>query len=100
MSRNDERPLSICISGQQLALLKKLDFPCSEAVLASASLIEDEGFELTGSHADFESLAGWVAGEANHSRAGRRQDNRYAIGALSGRRRVQPARSRARRRCR
>ena len=68
MSRNDERLLSICISGQQLALLKKLDFPCSEAVLASASLIEDEGFELTGSHADSESLAGWVAGEANHSR--------------------------------
>jgi len=85
MSRNDERPLSICISGQQLALLKKLDFPCSEAVLASASLIEDEGFELTGSHADFESLAGWVAGEANHSRAGRRQDNLHEIAdALEG----------------
>lgn len=43
-------------------------------MLASASLIEDEGYELTGSHADFESLAGWVAGEANHSRAGRRRE--------------------------
>lgn len=79
MPRTDERPLSICISGQQLALLKKLDYPCSERVLASANLIEDEGFELTGSRDDFETLAGFVAGDANHSRAGRRQDNLHEI---------------------
>lgn len=38
MARTDaQKALSICISGPQLALLKKLDYPCSEAVLASAS---------------------------------------------------------------
>ena len=60
-------------------LLKKLDYPCSEAVLASAALIDDEGYELTGSRVDFEMLAGFVAGDANHSRAGRRQDNLHDI---------------------
>lgn len=80
MARTDaERSLSICISGQQLALLKKLDYPCSEAVLASAAVIDDEGYELTGSRVDFEMLAGFVAGDANHSRAGRRQDNLHDI---------------------
>lgn len=43
-----ERPLSICISRQQLALLKKLDYPGSEGMLASATLIEGEDYELTG----------------------------------------------------
>ena len=79
MSATDERLLSICISGQQLALLKKLDYPCSEAVLASAALIDDEGYELTGSRVDFEMLAGFVAGDANHSRAGRRRDQLHDI---------------------
>ena len=79
MARTDERPLSTCISGQQLALLKKLDYPCSEGMLASATLIEDEGFEVTGSRYDFETLAGFVAGDANHSRAGRRRDQLYDI---------------------
>ena len=79
MSATDERPLSICISGQHLALLKKLDYPCSEAVLASAALIDDEGYELTGSRVDFEMLAGFVAGDANHSRAGRRRDQLHDI---------------------
>jgi hypothetical protein len=79
MARTDDRPLSICISGQHLALLKKLDYPCSEGILASATLIEDEGFELTGSRDRFETLAGFVAGDANHSRAGRRRDLLYDI---------------------
>lgn len=79
MPPTDERPLSICITGQQLALLKKLDYPCSERVLASATLIEDEGFELTGSRYDFETLAGFVAGDANHGRPGRRRDQLYDI---------------------
>ena len=84
-SPKDERPLSTCISGQQLALLKKLDFPCSERLLASATLIEDEGYEITGRRWDFESLAGFVAGEANHARAGRKQDNLHEIAeALEG----------------
>lgn len=58
--------LTIVVSGAQLSLLKKLDFPCSQDVLASAARIE-EGIELTGSWSDFDSLAGWVAGEANDS---------------------------------
>ena len=68
--------LSIYISGGALALLKKLDFPCSERVLASATPTE-EGIQLTGSCGDFESLAGWVAGEANH--ADRRAKRKLAL---------------------
>ena len=65
MSDVDE--LRACISEEALALLKKLDYPCSEELLASAVSIEDEGVvELTGSRYDFESLAGFVAGDANH----------------------------------
>jgi hypothetical protein len=71
-----KRELSIYISGDALALLKKLDFPCSERVLASAAPTE-EGVQLTGSRDDFESLAGWVAGEANH--ADRRAKRRLAL---------------------
>lgn len=80
MARTDaERTLSICISEQQLSLLKKLDYPCSEAVVASATVIEDEGIELTGSRYDFERLAAFVAGDANHERPGRRRDQLYGI---------------------
>ncbi len=79
MARPDERQLTICISEQQLALLKKLDYPCSEDVLASATLVEDEGFVLTGKRDHFEMLAGFVAGDANHCRRGRRQDELYGI---------------------
>jgi hypothetical protein len=61
-----ERKLAIYVSDEQLELLKKLDYPCSEEVLASATPTE-EGIELTGSKVDFESLAGWVAGDANHA---------------------------------
>ena len=79
MAPPDERPLSICITESQLALLKKLDYPCSEDVLASATVVEDEGVELTGNRTDFEMLAGFVAGDANHSRRGRRQDQLHDI---------------------
>lgn len=66
MSARDET-ISIVISGDELALLKKLDFPCSDRVLGTAQPTE-EGLELTGSRAELESLAGWVAGEANDAR--------------------------------
>ena len=79
MAPANERPRSTCISGQQLALLKKLDYPCSEDVLASATFVDEEGFVLTGNRTDFEMLAGFVAGDANHSRRGRRQDQLYDI---------------------
>lgn len=73
MSRTADRSLTIVIAPDELALLKKLDFPCSEDVLASARESED-GLELAGSRVDFDSLAGWVAGEANHTRSSRRAE--------------------------
>ena len=75
MAGTDEKELRIYISTAELALLKKLDFPCSEKVLASATPTED-GIELTGSKLDFDSLVGWVAGEAND--ADRRRATRKA----------------------
>lgn len=67
----DAADLVLTISDDEFALLKKYDFPCSEEVLASARRTE-EGLELSGSRVDFDSLAGWVAGEANHARRNRR----------------------------
>lgn len=70
-----QKVLTIYVSPEALALLKKLDFPCSERVIASATPTE-EGIQLTGSHQDFDSLCGWVAGEAND--AERRRASRKA----------------------
>lgn len=66
MPAQSDEPITIVISSAELALLKKLDFPCSEDVLATARR-DLEGIALHGSRADIESLAGWVAGEANHA---------------------------------
>ncbi len=75
----DEEPITIVISGDELAMLKKLDFPCSERVLATARR-DPEGIALHGTRAELSSLAGWVAGEANHSRPGtRRADLLYSL---------------------
>ncbi len=63
--------LSIFVSEAGLALPKKHHFPCSEAVVASAKTTT-RGIKLTGTHLEFDSLAGWVAGEANHCRKERR----------------------------
>jgi hypothetical protein len=70
MSSSD-RSLSIVVSEEELAVLRRFDFPCSEGVLASARSTES-GIELTGSRLDFDDLAGWVAGEANYQRRKRR----------------------------
>jgi hypothetical protein len=64
MASNEEL-LTTVISPPQLALLKKLDFPCSEDVIDTATPVED-GLEISGTRNDFEDLAGWCAGEANH----------------------------------
>jgi hypothetical protein len=72
MPSDPEDPITIVVSGAELALLKKLDFPCSQGVLATASR-DMEGIALHGSRADLASLAGWVAGEANHARRGTRR---------------------------
>jgi hypothetical protein len=66
-----ESTVSILVTPDELALLKKHDFPCFESILASARSVED-GIELTGTWNDFDSLAGWVAGEANYARKNRR----------------------------
>lgn len=61
------------LSKAALALLKRLDYPCSEEVLASARRVkggsEDEGidYELYGTRDELEQLAGFVAGDANHA---------------------------------
>ncbi|MBL8921921.1 MAG: hypothetical protein JNJ54_23925 [Myxococcaceae bacterium] len=62
------------MSARQLALLEKLDFPCTGPVYASATKLDDGSRELTGSKHQFERLAGWLGGEANRSRRGRKQD--------------------------
>ncbi len=64
-------PITIIVSAAELTLLEKLDFPCLHHVLATARRTE-EGIALEGSWADLDSLAGWVAGEANHARRNRR----------------------------
>jgi len=71
MPTQPEEPITIIVSSSELALLKKLDFPCSERVLATARP-DMEGIALHGSWADLDSLAGWVAGEANYARRNRR----------------------------
>lgn len=60
------------VSQAGLDVLKRLDYPCSEKVLASAKKVnglEDESiaFALSGSYADLEMLAGFVASDANHA---------------------------------
>jgi hypothetical protein len=72
MPTEPEDPITIVVSRAELALLKKLDFPCSQGVLATASP-DIEGIALHGSRAELASLAGWVAGEANHARRGTRR---------------------------
>lgn len=72
MATESEDSITIVVSSAELALLKKLDFPCSQGVLATAHP-GIEGIALHGSRAHLSSLAGWVAGEANHSRPGTRR---------------------------
>ena len=77
-----QNEICIYISSDALALLKKLDYPCSEQLLASARRVEgleDEGLdiELSGSRGDLEMMAGFVAGDANH--ADRRQKRKLAL---------------------
>lgn len=72
MRTRPEEPITIVVSSAELALLKKLDFPCSQDVLATACP-DMEGIALHGSRAALSSLAGWVAGEANHARRGTRR---------------------------
>lgn len=65
-------PITIVVSRAELALLRKLDFPCLQDVLATARP-GMEGIALHGSRAHLSDLAGWVVGEANHARPGNRR---------------------------
>ncbi len=71
MPRNTHEIITAYITEEGLALLREFDFPCSETVLATATPTED-GIRLTGKRFEMEDLAGWTAGEANHSRKKRR----------------------------
>ncbi|MBN1335054.1 MAG: hypothetical protein JXB39_03740 [Deltaproteobacteria bacterium] len=71
-SRGDaHETITVYISVEGLALLRQHNFPCSDVVLATATATKD-GIRLTGMRFEIESLAGWVAGEANDSRKKRR----------------------------
>ncbi len=81
-TRSPQEQLVVHLSSAALELLKQLDYPCSEGVLASARRIEgleDEGIEieLTGSRTDLEFMAGFIAGDANH--ADRRKKRKLAL---------------------
>jgi len=70
-TRDSHETITAYITEEGLALLHEFRFPCSEEVLATATATED-GIRLTGKRFEMESLAGWVAGEANYSRKKRR----------------------------
>lgn len=60
------------LSQPALELLRRMDYPCSEDVLASAKRVKDvdgEGgaFVLSGTYDDLEMLAGFVASDVNHA---------------------------------
>ena len=69
--RDSHETIIAFVTDEGLALLREHNFPCSESVLATATVTED-GIRLTGKRFEIESLAGWVAGEANYSRKKRR----------------------------
>lgn len=68
---NLTKPITIVVSRGELALLQEFDFPCSQGVLATARETA-RGIALQGSWQDFDMLAGWVVGQANHARRHRR----------------------------
>lgn len=76
MLTDADEEVEVLISREQLALLKKHAFPCSERLLASADPLGSE-FVLSGSHHEVERLAGFVAVEAN-ARAGRGRRSRQS----------------------
>jgi hypothetical protein len=63
----ERRKLRIYVDDDGLALLRALRFPCLEHLVENPRPTE-LGLAIAGSRRDFDSLAGWVAGEANHQR--------------------------------
>ncbi len=65
--------LTVVVTKAQFTLLKEHDFPLTERLLENAKE-HGSGMELSGTSVELENLLGWVAGEANISRAhGRRR---------------------------
>lgn len=64
--RDPQETIAVYVTDEGLALLREHKFPCSEAVLSTATPTE-YGICLTGKRFEIEDLAGWVAGEANHA---------------------------------
>ena len=59
------------VTGEEYAVLLACQFPLSERLILGA--FHDEEIALVGSQSEFAELAGWLAGEANHARPGRRE---------------------------
>jgi hypothetical protein len=74
-NRSGGSRLRISVSAEALELLRRMDYPCSERVVASARPVKGHGdhggaFEFSGSYDDLEMLAGFVASDANHAEPG------------------------------
>jgi hypothetical protein len=65
--RSPEEVLAVTLTKRELTLLQKHAFPCSEDLLRTATAVQ-YGFEISGPARAFDSLLGWVAGEANACR--------------------------------
>jgi hypothetical protein len=71
-NRPGDRKVRFYLSEPALELLRRMDYPCSDEVVASAKRVkglEGEGmaYELRGTYDDLEMLAGFVAGDVNHA---------------------------------
>jgi hypothetical protein len=65
--------LEVHVTEEQLELLRKLDFPGTEEILAKP-IVGEEGLFVRMSRMALEDFVGWVAGEANHERKKRRAE--------------------------
>lgn len=70
-SKSNVELLTVHVTEAQLELLRKLDFPGTQEILATP-VQGEEGLHLQVTRAALEDLAGWVAGQANHERSKRR----------------------------
>lgn len=77
-SKSEVELLEVHVTEEQLELLRKLDFPGTEKILAKP-LQGEEGLFLQMSRVALEDFVGWVAGEANHERKKRRAEMLHDI---------------------
>ena len=60
--------LKIYLDDEGIDLLRSFRFPCLEHLFERDNKLTDLGFEIAVSFHELDSLAGWVAGEANYHR--------------------------------